>query len=57
MKSSIEGLDISQFGSYYVRRMGLPFVYSCEDFGILVDTELRFHGHIRSIDGKVLECQ
>ena len=28
------------------------FVYSCKDSGILVDTEFKFHGHIRSIVGK-----
>ena len=30
----------------------MPFVDSCKDFGILVDTELKFHRHIRSIVGK-----
>ena len=32
--------------------MGLPLVESCEDLSILVDTELKFDGHIRSIAGK-----
>ena len=31
-KSSIERLDITQFGSYYVRGMGLPFVDSCSGY-------------------------
>ena len=35
--------------------MDLPFVYSCKDLGILVDTELKLHGHIRSIVGKSSE--
>ena len=43
-KSSIESLYITQFGTYYVRGVGLPFVDSCEDFGILVDMELNFMG-------------
>ena len=30
----------------------MPFVDSCKDLGISVDTELKFHGHIRSIVGK-----
>ena len=50
--SSTERLDIAQFGSYYVRGMGLPFVESCKDLGILVETELKFHGNIRSIVAK-----
>ena len=32
--------------------MFLPFVDSFKDFGALVDTELKFYGHIRSIVGK-----
>ena len=50
-RSSIEWLDIdiAQFGSYYVREVGLPFVDSCKDLSILVDTELKSHGYIRSI--------
>ena len=51
-KSSIERLDIAQFGSYYVRGVSLPFIDSCKDLGISVDTELKFHVHIRSIVGK-----
>ena len=51
-KSSIERLDIAQFGSYYVRTVGLLFIDSCKDLGISVDTELQFDGHIRSIVGK-----
>ena len=31
--------DIAQFGSYYFRRLGLPFVGSCKNLGILFDTE------------------
>ena len=30
-KSSIKELDIAQFGRYYVRGVGLPFVDSCKD--------------------------
>ena len=48
-KFSMETLDIAQFGRYYVRGVGLPFVDSHWDLGILVDTELKFHGRIRSI--------
>ena len=44
-KFSIERVGIAQFGSYYVRGEGLPFVDSCKDLGILVDTALKFHGH------------
>ena len=51
-KSSIERLNISQFESYNVCEVGLPFGDSCKDLGILVDTELILHGHIRSIVGK-----
>ena len=51
-KSSIERLDIAQFGSSYVRGVGLPFVDSCKDLGVLVDAELKFHGHIRYIVGR-----
>ena len=40
------------FGSYFVRGVGLLFVDSCKNLGILVDTELKFHRHIRSIVGK-----
>ena len=39
---------IAKFGSYYVRGVDLPFI----DSGLLVDTELKFHGHNRSIVGK-----
>ena len=46
---SIERLDIVPFGSFYVCGVCLLFVYSCKDLSILVDTELKFHGHIRSI--------
>ena len=53
-KSSIERLDIDQFGNYYVCGVGLQFVDSCKDLGISVDTELNFHRHIRSIVGKIL---
>ena len=45
-KTSIEILDIAQFGSYCVREVGLQFVDSCKNLGILVNTELKFHGHI-----------
>ena len=38
-KSAIERLDITQFGSYYVRGVGLPFVDSWKDLGISVDME------------------
>ena len=48
-QSSIEKIDIAQFGSYYVQGVGLPFVNSCKDLGILVGTGLQFRGHIRSI--------
>ena len=48
-KSSIERLDIAQFGIYYVCGVGFPSVDSCKDFCILVDTELKFHWHSRSI--------
>ena len=35
-KSSIERLvDIAQFGSYYIRGVGLPFVDSCKDLGTI----------------------
>ena len=44
--------DMAQFGSYYYCGAGLSFVDSCKDSGILVDTELKFHGHIRSIVGE-----
>ena len=54
-KSSIKILDITQFQSYYVRGMDLPFVYSRKDLAILLDTELQFHGHIRSLIGKSSE--
>ena len=37
-KSSIERLDIAQFGCFYVRGAGLLFGDSCKDLGILVDT-------------------
>ena len=33
-KSSIEGLHVAQFGIYYVRGVGFPFVDSCNDLGI-----------------------
>ena len=36
----------------YVRGESLPFVDSWKDLGILVDTELKFHWHNRSIVGK-----
>ena len=49
---SIERLDVAQLGSYYVRGVGLPFVDSCKNLGMLVATELIFHGHIISIVGK-----
>ena len=51
-KSSIEIFYIPQFESYCVRGMSLPFVDSCKDLGILVDTELKLHGHLLSIVGK-----
>ena len=51
-KSSIERLDIAQFRNYYVRGVGLQFVDSCKDLGILVDAELKFYGLSRSIVGK-----
>ena len=51
-KSSIEKLDITYSGSYYVRGLGLQFIDSCKDLGILVDTELEFHVHIESIVGR-----
>ena len=51
-KSSIESRDITQFGSHYVRGVGLSFADSCKVLDVLVDTELRFHVHIRSIIGK-----
>ena len=38
-KSSIERLDMAQFGSYYVRGMSLPFADSCNDLSMLVDSE------------------
>ena len=38
-KSSIERLDITQFGSYHIRGVGLPFVVSCKVLGTLIDTE------------------
>ena len=41
-KSFTEKLDMAQFESYYIRRMGLPFVDSCTELVILVDTELKF---------------
>ena len=50
-KSYIE-FDTAQFRSYYVRGVGLPFVDTCMDSGIIVDTELKFHGHVKSIIGK-----
>ena len=43
---------ITQFGSYYVRGVDLLLSDSCKDLGILVDTELKCHGHIRFIVGK-----
>ena len=49
-KFSIEKLDITQFRSYYVRGGGVcRFLDSCKDLGILVNTQLKLHEHIRSI--------
>ena len=45
-KSAIERLDIAQFGSYYVRGVGLPFVDSCKELGKLVDMELKFYSEV-----------
>ena len=56
-KSSIERLHIAQIGSYYVRGVGLPFIHSSKDLGILAVTELECHGQIRFILGEVLECR
>ena len=52
-KSHIGRLDKYQFESYYVLGVGLPFVDSWKDLGILVDTELKFYGHIRFIVGEI----
>ena len=48
-KASIDRVDIAQLGSYYVHGVSLPFGL---DLGILVDTKLKFHMHIKSIVGK-----
>ena len=49
IKKSYIKFDIAQFRSYYVRGVGSPFVDSCKDLDIIVDTGLKFHGYIRSI--------
>ena len=45
------------FLSYHVREVGLPFVDSCKDLGLLVDTELNFMGTLDLFFGNVLECR
>ena len=52
-KSSIERLDIAQFGSYYVHGVCLPFVDSCKDLGILV----YFMGTLDPLLVKIRECR
>ena len=48
-KYSIERLDTAQFWRYYVRGVGLLFIDSFKDLGLLFDTELKLHGNIISI--------
>ena len=42
----------STFNNYFINGSMLPFSHSCRDLGVLVDVDLKFHGHIRSVVAK-----
>ena len=45
-------MDISNFGQYFIGESLVPLVYSSRDLGVIIDNELKFHSHIRSIAAK-----
>ena len=49
---SLRSMDISNFGQYFIGESLVPLVYSSRDLGVIIDNELKFHSHIRSIAAK-----
>ena len=37
---------------YHIGGMAIPFVYSSRDLGIIIDSQLKFHEHVRSVATK-----